>query len=143
MTTGSTLDQERRPGGLGRLAWGLCVVAEAMAAACVVLLLAGQVRLGVAVDAYLVTNLGMVVAFGAIGGLVAGNRPGTFLFESADQGVWSRWTFVGVRAAAVLSVVALFRMPLFQTICVVGLHVLGGLGVWRLAAVFPVNVEPV
>ena len=76
MTTGSTRDQERRPAGLGRLAWGLCVVAEAMAAACVVLLLAGQVRLGVAVDAYLVTNLGMVVAFGAIGGLVAGNRPG-------------------------------------------------------------------
>jgi anthranilate synthase component I len=36
---------------------------------------------------------------------LAGNRPGTFLFESADQGVWSRWTFVGVRAAAVLSVV--------------------------------------
>ena len=76
MTTGSTRDQERRPAGLGRLAWGLCIVAEAMAAACVVLLLAGQVRLGVAVDAYLVTNLGMVVAFGAIGGLVAGNRPG-------------------------------------------------------------------
>ena len=76
MTTGSMLDQQRRPGGLGRLAWGLCVLAEAMAAACVVLLLAGRVPLGVAVDTYLVTNLGMVVAFGAIGGLVAGNRPG-------------------------------------------------------------------
>jgi anthranilate synthase component I len=34
---------------------------------------------------------------------LAGNRPGTFLFESADQGVWSRWTFVGVRSAAVLT----------------------------------------
>ena len=76
MTTGSMLDQGRRRGGLGRLAWGLCAAAEAMAAACVVLLLAGHVRLDVAVDAYLVTNLGMVVAFGAIGGLVAGNRPG-------------------------------------------------------------------
>lgn len=45
----------------------------------------------------------------------------------------------GWAAAAVLSVLALFRMPLFQTMCVVGLHVLGGLGAWRLAAVFPVN----
>ena len=76
MTTGSMLDRERLPGGLGRLAWGLCLVAEVMAAACVVLLLARRVPLGVAVDAYLVTNLGMVAAFGAIGGLVAGNRPG-------------------------------------------------------------------
>ena len=43
--------------------------------ACVVLLVAGDVRLGDAVNAYLVTNLGMVVTFAAIGGLVAGNRP--------------------------------------------------------------------
>jgi hypothetical protein len=28
MTTGSMLDSERRPGGLGRLAWGLCLIAE-------------------------------------------------------------------------------------------------------------------
>ena len=77
MTTTSMLGHGRRQGGgLGRLAWGLCVVAQVMAAACVVLLLAGQVPLGVAVNAYLVTNLGMVVAFAAIGGLVAGNRPG-------------------------------------------------------------------
>ena len=62
----------RRP---GRLAWVLCALAEAIAAACVVLLLAGHVGLGEAVDAYLVTNLGMVVTFAAIGGLVAGNRP--------------------------------------------------------------------
>jgi MFS family permease len=76
MTTGPGRDHGRRqPGGLGRLAWGLCAAAEAMAVACVVLLLAGHVSLGAAVDAYLVTNLGMVVAFGAIGGLVAGNRP--------------------------------------------------------------------
>jgi GT2 family glycosyltransferase len=45
----------------------------------------------------------------------------------------------GWAAAAVLSVVALFRMPLFQTMCVIGLHVLGGLGAWRLSTVFPVN----
>jgi two-component system NarL family sensor kinase len=65
----------REPRGLGRLAWGLCATAEAIAAACVVLLLAGHVGLGAAVDAYVVTNLGMVVTFAAIGGLVAGNRP--------------------------------------------------------------------
>jgi len=41
--------------------------------------------------------------------------------------------------AAVLSVVTLFRMALFQTLCVVGLHVLGGLGAWRLGTVFPTN----
>jgi hypothetical protein len=77
MTTGPARDHGRRePGGLGRLAWVLCGAAEAMAGACVVLLLAGDVSLGEAVDAYLVTNLGMVVAFAAIGGLVAGNRPG-------------------------------------------------------------------
>jgi len=77
MTTGPVRDRGRRqPAGLGRLAWGLCAAAEAMAAACVVLLLAGRVGLGEAVDGYLVTNLGMVVTFGAIGGLVAGNRPG-------------------------------------------------------------------
>jgi len=33
---------------------------------------------------------------------LAGNRPGTFLFESAEQGVWSRWSFIGVKAAATL-----------------------------------------
>ena len=34
---------------------------------------------------------------------LAGNRAGTFLLESAERGVWSRWSFVGVRAAATLS----------------------------------------
>ena len=35
---------------------------------------------------------------------LAGNRPGTFLLESAEQGrSWSRWSFVGVRCAAVLT----------------------------------------
>jgi hypothetical protein len=53
----------------------LCAAAEAIAVACVMLLLAGQVRFSAAVNAYLVTNLGMVVTFAAIGGLVAGNRP--------------------------------------------------------------------
>jgi two-component system NarL family sensor kinase len=56
--------------------WVLCGAAEAIAVACVVLLLAGDVSVADAVDAYLVTNLGMVVTFAAIGGLVAGNRPG-------------------------------------------------------------------
>ena len=76
MTTPQGLDRwQREPRGLGRLAWALCAAAEGMAVACVVLLLAGHVSLGDAVNAYLVTNLGMVVTFAAIGGLVAGNRP--------------------------------------------------------------------
>jgi hypothetical protein len=38
MTTGPGRDRGRRqPGGLGRLAWGLCAAAEAMAVACVAL----------------------------------------------------------------------------------------------------------
>ena len=36
---------------------------------------------------------------------LAGNRPGPFLFESAENGrSWSRWSFVGVRSAAALTV---------------------------------------
>jgi anthranilate synthase component 1 len=35
---------------------------------------------------------------------LAGNRPGTFLLESAEQGKqWSRWSFVGVHCAATLT----------------------------------------
>ncbi|HWE88788.1 MAG TPA: anthranilate synthase component I [Pseudonocardiaceae bacterium] len=35
---------------------------------------------------------------------LAGNRPGTFLFESAENGQsWSRWSFVGVRSEAALT----------------------------------------
>ncbi|MCW2615345.1 MAG: anthranilate synthase, component [Frankiales bacterium] len=35
---------------------------------------------------------------------LAHNRPGTFLLESAEQGrSWSRWSFVGVRCAGVLT----------------------------------------
>ena len=35
---------------------------------------------------------------------LAGNRPGTFLLESAEQGrSWARYSFVGVRCAAVLT----------------------------------------
>jgi two-component system NarL family sensor kinase len=76
VTTRQGLDGwQREPRGLGRLAWVLCVAAEGIAVACVVLLLAGQVSFSDAVNAYLVTNLGMVVTFAAIGGLVAGNRP--------------------------------------------------------------------
>ncbi|MCP2334541.1 MULTISPECIES: anthranilate synthase component I [Actinoalloteichus] len=37
---------------------------------------------------------------------LARNRPGTFLFESAENGKsWSRWSFVGVRSPAALTVV--------------------------------------
>lgn len=59
--------ERRQPGGFGRLAWVLCAAAEAISVACVVLLLAGHVSFGDAVNAYLVTNLGMVVTFAAIG----------------------------------------------------------------------------
>ncbi|MER5640891.1 anthranilate synthase component I [Kitasatospora sp. NPDC002227] len=34
---------------------------------------------------------------------LAGERPGTFLLESAEQGTWSRYSFVGVRSAAALT----------------------------------------
>lgn len=34
---------------------------------------------------------------------LCGERPGTFLLESADQGVWSRYSFIGVNAKATLS----------------------------------------
>ena len=34
---------------------------------------------------------------------LAQNRPGTYLLESAEQGVWSRYSFIGVRAAATLT----------------------------------------
>ncbi|HYS39505.1 MAG TPA: anthranilate synthase component I, partial [Pseudonocardiaceae bacterium] len=37
---------------------------------------------------------------------LAGNRPNTFLLESAESGQsWSRWSFVGVRSAAALTVI--------------------------------------
>ena len=36
-------------------------------------------------------------------GKLARNRPGTYLLESATQGVWSRYSFIGVRAAAILT----------------------------------------
>ncbi|MFN8172694.1 MAG: anthranilate synthase component I [Candidatus Nanopelagicales bacterium] len=34
---------------------------------------------------------------------LAGDRAGTFLLESAEQGTWSRYSFVGVRCAAMLT----------------------------------------
>lgn len=34
---------------------------------------------------------------------LCGTRENTFLFESADAGVWSRWSFVGVNAASTLT----------------------------------------
>ncbi|MFD7920352.1 anthranilate synthase component I [Streptomyces sp. NPDC059740] len=35
---------------------------------------------------------------------LAGERPGTFLLESAEAGSWSRYSFVGVRSSATLTV---------------------------------------
>ena len=40
---------------------------------------------------------------------------------------------------AILSVVALFRMDLLMTMSIVGMYLVGALGAWRLATVFPVN----
>ncbi len=34
---------------------------------------------------------------------LARNRPGSYLLESAEQGVWSRYSFIGVNAAATLT----------------------------------------
>jgi anthranilate synthase component 1 len=34
---------------------------------------------------------------------LAAERPGTFLLESAEQGIWSRYSFVGVRSSATLT----------------------------------------
>ncbi|CAA9305178.1 MAG: Anthranilate synthase, aminase component [uncultured Friedmanniella sp.] len=34
---------------------------------------------------------------------LARNRPGSYLLESAEQGVWSRYSFIGVRSAATLT----------------------------------------
>ncbi len=34
---------------------------------------------------------------------LARNRPGTYLLESAEQGVWSRYSFIGVRSVATLT----------------------------------------
>jgi anthranilate synthase component 1 len=34
---------------------------------------------------------------------LSGGRTGTYLLESAEQGVWSRYSFIGVRAAATLT----------------------------------------
>jgi anthranilate synthase component I len=36
-------------------------------------------------------------------GKLAGDRPGSYLLESAEQGVWSRYSFIGVRAVATLT----------------------------------------
>jgi GT2 family glycosyltransferase len=45
----------------------------------------------------------------------------------------------GWAALAVLSSLTLFRMPLLMTVSLVGMYLLGGLGAWRLATVFPSN----
>ncbi len=34
---------------------------------------------------------------------LSGNRPGTFLLESAEQGVWSRWSIIGAASRATLT----------------------------------------
>jgi GT2 family glycosyltransferase len=45
----------------------------------------------------------------------------------------------GWAVIAIASVFALFRMGLFLTMSVIGLYLLGTIGAWRLATVFPVN----
>lgn len=35
--------------------------------------------------------------------MLCGQREGTYLFESAEAGIWSRYSFIGVRAAATLT----------------------------------------
>ena len=79
---------------------------------------------------------------------------GEFLpFPESPSGIWAdyRSSFdgraFGATAAvptgwavlAVTSVVSLFRMSLFLTMSIVGMYVLGAIGAWRLATVFPVN----
>lgn len=79
---------------------------------------------------------------------------GEFLpYPDSPRDLWSayRSSFdgraVGATAAnptgwallSVVSVVSLFRMELLMTMTVVGLALLGALGAWRLATVFPVN----
>ncbi len=48
-------------------------------------------------------------------------------------------TPTGWMIASILSAVALFRLPLFMTMSVIGLGLGGALGAWRLATVFPSN----
>ena len=45
----------------------------------------------------------------------------------------------GYAILAVAGVLTLFNMALLQTLSVAGLYLLGGVGAWRLATVFPVN----
>ncbi len=45
----------------------------------------------------------------------------------------------GYAVLVVSSVLTLFRMALLQTVTVVGLYLLGAVGAWRLATVFPMN----
>ncbi len=45
----------------------------------------------------------------------------------------------GYAVLAVTSVLTLFHMALLQTLSVVGLYLLGAIGAWRLATVFPMN----
>ena len=45
----------------------------------------------------------------------------------------------GYAVLAVSSVLTLFRMALLQTLSIVGLYLVGAVGAWRLATVFPMN----
>lgn len=45
----------------------------------------------------------------------------------------------GYAVLAVTSVLTLFHMALLQTLSIVGLYLLGAIGAWRLATVFPMN----
>jgi hypothetical protein len=45
----------------------------------------------------------------------------------------------GYAILSVASALTLFRMPLMMTVTVIGLYLVGGLGAWRVATVFPVS----
>src|SRR5829696_7997130 len=131
--------RERERPGLGRLAWVVCAAAETIAVACVVLLLAGHVSVSDAVNAYLVTNLGMVVTFAAIGGLVAGNRPTNpigwlFLGHSACFAVATLAGTVAVAQQATLPLGSLRAL----LILLIGLYPLGiGIALPLAVQLFP------
>jgi GT2 family glycosyltransferase len=100
--------------------------------------------------------LGSVVAVIVLGsrGLISGGVPGVGQFVPIPSSPWhlastylSGWNHAGVGGSsptpsavavvALLSVVTLFHMSLLHVLLVVGSYLLGALGAWRLAAVFP------
>ena len=100
--------------------------------------------------------LGSVIAVLLLGsrGLFSGGVPGIGQFVPLPSSPWalasqylSGWNHAGVGGSApmptatalvaLLSVLTLFHMALLNVVLVVGAYLLGALGAWRLAAVFP------